>query len=218
VSGSDPAILAWLASASATDNCGSVTSFTSDVPAFFPVGTTVVTWTARDPNGNQSQCSSSVVVADTTPPAITAQLTSCCLWPPNHEIVDVGTYQVVDACDPSAAGTAVVTVTSDEPPAQGAGGPKHCADAVVEGNHISLRSERSGDNGRVYGITITAKDASGNPGTLKVQGGCAGCSGAVCVPHDQSSPSAGEDRPPTRPSGVCNATDDGQTYNALACQ
>jgi hypothetical protein len=128
------------------------------------------------------------------------------LWPPSHNIEDVGTYEVVDVCDPKAAGSAVVTVTSDEPTAQGAGGPKHCADAVVEGNHISVRSERSGDNGRVYGISIAAKDASGNVGNLKVQGGCTGCSGAVCVPHDQSSP-----------EGVCSAIDDGQTYDALVC-
>lgn len=39
--------------ASATDNCG-VLSLTSDAPACFPVGTTTVTWTATDVNGNVS--------------------------------------------------------------------------------------------------------------------------------------------------------------------
>ncbi len=39
--------------ASATDNC-SVLSLISDAPACFPVGTTTVTWTATDVNGNVS--------------------------------------------------------------------------------------------------------------------------------------------------------------------
>ena len=39
--------------ATATDNCG-VLSLTSDAPGCFPVGTTVVTWTATDIHGNVS--------------------------------------------------------------------------------------------------------------------------------------------------------------------
>jgi hypothetical protein len=39
--------------ASATDNC-SILSLTSNAPACFPVGTTTVTWTATDVNGNVS--------------------------------------------------------------------------------------------------------------------------------------------------------------------
>jgi hypothetical protein len=208
VSGSDPASLVWLASASATDNCGSVASFVNDAPTFFPLGTTLVTWTARDPSGNQSQCSSTVTVADTTAPAITAQMSACCMWPPNHELVDVGSYQAVDVCDPNAGASVTASVTSDEPTASanGSGGPKHCADAVVENQRISLRSERSGEgNGRVYSISLSAKDASGNVGKLTVSGAACGCSGSVCVSHDQSAP------------GACGSTDDGQGYNALVC-
>jgi len=209
VSGSDPAVQAWLALASAKDNCGSVASFTSNAPAFFPLGTTVVTWTAKDPKGNQSQCSSTVTVADTTAPAITTQMSTCCLWPPTHELVDVGSYQAVDVCDPTAVSSVTATVTSDEPTGstQGPGGPKHCADAVVDNQRISLRSERSGDNGRVYSISISAKDASGNVANKTVSGAACGCAGSVCVPHDQSTS-----------SGTCSASDDGQKYNALVCQ
>lgn len=223
VAGSDPDIQAWLASATASDNCGQV-SITNDAPAFFPLGETVVTWTATDDKGNSSHCSSSVRVTDTTPPAVTVNITACCLWPPDHKFVDVGTYSAVDVCDPGAAGTAAVAVTSDEPSesAPGAGGPDHCPDAQAEGGHISLRAERSGaaghDNGRVYEITVTAHDASGNVRTRHVSNGaCRGCPGAVCVPHDQNPKSPGQ-TPGNDPGGACDALDDGQNYNAFVCQ
>jgi Ca2+-binding RTX toxin-like protein len=40
-----------LGPATAVDDCGSVT-VTNDAPAKFPLGTTIVTWTAKDPAGN----------------------------------------------------------------------------------------------------------------------------------------------------------------------
>lgn len=57
---------------SPTDNCG-IQSLTSNYNpgATFPVGTTTVTYTATDVNGNQSQCSFTVTVIDNTAPAVT---------------------------------------------------------------------------------------------------------------------------------------------------
>jgi Ca2+-binding RTX toxin-like protein len=43
---------ASIGQASATDNCGGVVSVTNDAPAQFPLGTTIVTWTATDARGN----------------------------------------------------------------------------------------------------------------------------------------------------------------------
>ncbi len=62
------ALSEWFASASATDNCGNLASFSNDAPSSFPIGTTLVTWMATDSSGNQSQCSSSVTVTDTSKP------------------------------------------------------------------------------------------------------------------------------------------------------
>ncbi|KPJ64049.1 hypothetical protein AMK68_02510, partial [candidate division KD3-62 bacterium DG_56] len=58
-------------SAEATDNCG-VVSLTNDGPAtgIFPVGETLVTWTACDAAGNCSSCGQLVTVNDTEPPSI----------------------------------------------------------------------------------------------------------------------------------------------------
>jgi len=47
-------------------------TITSDAPATYALGTTVVTWTATDANGNVSTSTQSVTVIDTTPPSVTA--------------------------------------------------------------------------------------------------------------------------------------------------
>jgi len=58
--------------ASATDNCVNV-SVTNDIPSgnVFPVGTTVVTYTATDDAGNMATCTIDVIVNDTETPTIT---------------------------------------------------------------------------------------------------------------------------------------------------
>jgi len=53
------------------DNCG-VASTTSDAPATFPVGTTMVTWTVTDVHGNSSTATQTVTVTDNEKPTITA--------------------------------------------------------------------------------------------------------------------------------------------------
>jgi Ca2+-binding RTX toxin-like protein len=66
-----------LGAATSTDDCGSV-SVTNDAPAKFPLGVTVVTWTARDPSGNTTVRTQTV----------TAELgddSSCC--PPGTNII-----------------------------------------------------------------------------------------------------------------------------------
>jgi hypothetical protein len=92
-----------------------------------------------------------------------------------------------------------VVVTSDEATAtdKGAGGATHSPDATVTCNSsgacaVQLRAERSGDkDGRVYVITTTATDDSGN-------GSSASCK--VVVDHDQGKGGA--------------AVDSGQKYDA----
>jgi hypothetical protein len=54
---------------SAADNC-SVASVTSNAPATFPLGTTVVTWTVLDGSGNSATCTQSVTVVDNELPTI----------------------------------------------------------------------------------------------------------------------------------------------------
>lgn len=75
---SDPAIVSFLASARATDIVTPSPTITTDAPAFFPPGTTQVTFTAVDAAGNTTSGTSTVTIVasavaqpparDTTPP------------------------------------------------------------------------------------------------------------------------------------------------------
>jgi hypothetical protein len=61
---------ASLGTATATDNCGPVTVTRSPTGNTFPVGTTMVTWTATDGAGNHTTATQIVTVIDNTPPVI----------------------------------------------------------------------------------------------------------------------------------------------------
>ncbi|HEY6045405.1 MAG TPA: HYR domain-containing protein, partial [Pyrinomonadaceae bacterium] len=68
---------ATLGTASAGDNCSAVSISRSGVPAgnFFPIGTTIVTYTAND-GSNTNMVTQKVTVTDNTPPRITAPASS----------------------------------------------------------------------------------------------------------------------------------------------
>ncbi len=51
----------------ASDNCGGLKPATHDAPAFFPAGTTTVTWTVEDAAGNRSTAAQRVTVANADP-------------------------------------------------------------------------------------------------------------------------------------------------------
>jgi hypothetical protein len=173
--------------ATAVDNCSGVTvaGVRSDglaLNAPYPVGMTTITWTATDASNNTDSCNQTITVNDTEPPVITAAVSENCLWPPNHDLVDVGmTLSVADNCTPAAQILVDVIVTSDESPDRSKGAGNFSPDAVVTGTHVNrvvrLRRERmGGSDGRVYLIRITATDQFNNS-SLKVL--------RVGVPHSQ---------------------------------
>lgn len=69
VEATGPQTLVELGQATADDSCPLVT-ITNNAPTTFPVGTTVVTWTATDANGNTSTNDQRIVVQDTVPPVL----------------------------------------------------------------------------------------------------------------------------------------------------
>ncbi len=104
-------------------------------------------------------------IVDNQPPRVHVSVEKKSLWPPDHRMVDIGLkYSVVDNCDPGPQ--VMIKITSDEPTASDAssGGEKYSPDAVIEKNgKVLLRAECAKDgDGRVYKITITARDSSGN--------------------------------------------------------
>lgn len=107
--------------------------------------------------------------ADTTPPVITSLTPSTAtLWPPNHKLVPIAlTASATDAV--GVTSLKIISVTSNEPD-NGLGDGDTANDIAITGDlTLNLRAERSGKgNGRIYTITVEAKDAAGNASTKTV--------------------------------------------------
>ncbi|HEU4509450.1 MAG TPA: HYR domain-containing protein, partial [Pyrinomonadaceae bacterium] len=152
----------------AIDDCMAVTISRSGVPAnnVFPVGQTLITYTATDNAGNETSVTQSVTVIDNTSPVISNPVASpSTLWPPNGEMVDVTVnYQAADNC--GVLGTKLI-VSSNDPDA---------ADwEVLDAHRVRLRAKRTArSRARLYTITIIAEDVHGNLSRQNV---------TVTVPH-----------------------------------
>ena len=120
-----------------------------------------------------------IIHADTMPPAFKSlDASPGTLRPPNHKMVDVTvSAEVVDLID-GAPTARIVSVSSDEP-VDGTGDGDTSPDWEITGDlTLRLRAERAGTgSGRVYTITVEARDYSGNT-TLETI--------SVTVPKNQS--------------------------------
>src|SRR5574340_786066 len=95
--------------ATGTDDSG-IASITSNAPSKFPLGITMVTWTAIDNGGNVAKAVQKITVTDTTPPVLTApQPVTVEAKTPDHNSIDIGLPSVNDA-------VGVESVTNDAPP------------------------------------------------------------------------------------------------------
>ena len=117
----------------------------------------------------------SIVPIDTTPPTLTVTLSPATLWPPNNKLMPVSaSITVKDDYDPEPE-IKLESITSSEVLAaddiQG-------AQLGTDDRSFSLAAKRAGNNmaGRIYTVTYSATDASGNKATA---------SATVTVPHDQ---------------------------------
>ena len=133
-------------------------------------GSTTVTLTVTDNKAASNGCTGTVAVVDKTPPTISGVSAAPSeLWPPNKKMVDVTiNYTASDNCAQPTCN--ISSVTSNEPIS-----PSDYA--IVDAHHVKLRADRLGSgNGRIYTITVTCKDTSGNSSIQTVK---------VTVPHDQ---------------------------------
>ncbi|MBL7745570.1 MAG: T9SS type A sorting domain-containing protein [Chitinophagaceae bacterium] len=152
---------------------------TSGLPrgSFFPVGMTVNTFVAYMPSGATATCSFSVTIKDQQPPDITGLNASpSSLWPANHKMKNVSVnYDTWDNC---GIVSSTLAVSSNEP-VNGTGDGDTAPDwSITDNHHVMLRAERSGTgDGRIYTITITGTDASGNTSVKTTR---------VVVPHNQN--------------------------------
>jgi len=162
---------------SVLDNCDVDPMVENDAPALFPMGSTLVTWTATDDSGNFASDTQNVTVQDTTAPEITVEVSPDELWVPNHKMVTVtATVEATDICDPNPT-VSLLSVTSSEDD-DGIGDGSTADDIeIIDDFTVNLRAERSGTGtGRVYTLTYQAEDASGNKQTAEA---------TVWVPRDQ---------------------------------
>jgi uncharacterized repeat protein (TIGR01451 family) len=158
--------------ATASDNCGPVTITRSPSGNTFGVGTTTITWTAKDGANNVTTATQTITVIDNTPPVITLNGQTPSMWPPNHkyQTFTVGNFvsSVFDNCGGVSVGDVVITnVTSDETE-NGNGDGNTLNDIVIAADckSVQLRSERDGGgDGRVYTITFRLTDTHGNSTT-----------------------------------------------------
>jgi uncharacterized repeat protein (TIGR01451 family) len=150
-------------SVTADDNCAGVMIVSDHLSGTaFAIGTTTVTITATDSTGNVTTGTFTVTINDPQAPTITNEsVDKSSLWPPNHQMENIVVNY--NAGDNSGGVTTTLSVTSNEP-INGTGDGDTAPDWEVVNDHlVRLRSERAGGgNGRIYTITITATDASGN--------------------------------------------------------
>jgi hypothetical protein len=134
-------------------------------------GSYTITYSATDGRGNTAIRTRTVNVVDTAAPTLSLK-PDIQLWPPNHKYQTVTMSQMVqsvsDACH-AAFGlndVRIEKVTSDEPDnAKGNSDGETIKDILIAADckSVQLRAERDErKNGRVYTITLRARDASGN--------------------------------------------------------
>ena len=120
------------------------------------------TYKANDGTVDSNAAATATIhIADTQPPVINASLANTSLWPPNHDMVNVGL--AFSATDNTGVASTQLAVFSDEDDVAPAGGEESPDAMNIGSGTLRLRSERSGNgDGRVYLIRVTATDGSSN--------------------------------------------------------
>jgi len=90
------------------DDLVDIISITSDSPDTFPLGETVITWTATDSSGNSATATQTVTVVDTTAPSVTAPNSIEVEATSIDNTVEIGNPVYDDLVD-------IISVTSDSP-------------------------------------------------------------------------------------------------------
>ena len=117
----------------------------------------------------------SMVKGDAIPPTLSVTLSPAILWPPNGKLISIKAVLTVSDNYDSSPEIKLESITSNE--TQSANDIQD-AQFGTDDRQFSLAAKRAGTNlaGRIYTVTYSATDASGNKATA---------SASVTVPHDQ---------------------------------
>ncbi len=143
---------------------------------FRGLGTFTVSLVVNDGFFDSPADTAVVEIRDTTPPVLTVTDLPTELWPPNHKMIAIHpTVTATDRVDPDPVVTLAITSNESD---DGTGDGNTSGDfAIRTPSDFDLRAERSGPgSGRVYRLTWTATDDSGNSTTVTRQ---------ISVPHDR---------------------------------
>jgi hypothetical protein len=160
------------------DPDGEAVTLTQSPPGPYSLGPTLVTLTVTDTLNVSATCTGTVTVKDTTPPVVASSVATSQLWPPSHDLQNVGlAASATDNCTPNPV-IAVKAIYSTEPDLGPDADSNFSPDAKNIGiGTLRLRSERPGGGQRIYLNVVQATDGSGN-----IAYSCT----AVTVPQSQS--------------------------------
>lgn len=140
-----------------TDNCSIIKSFTSDFSrgSLFPLGTTIVTYTAIDNANNQDTCQFKVLVRDTIRPIFIKKPSSFSVEVSASTCDAQGNWQELEATDNTTIDASCsqykVTLTSNRKP----------TDRLPLGaNVVTYTAKDDSDNERSYSFTVTVVDTT----------------------------------------------------------
>ncbi|WP_127128899.1 family 10 glycosylhydrolase [Pseudoflavitalea rhizosphaerae] len=133
------------------------------------VNNLIVSLQAKDEANNGTSCQFGLLVKDSIAPVISnAMASETQLWPATTQMRNVAIdYDVADNC---SGVTTSLSVTSSEPVTGGAYGNTAPDWVIVNDHMVQLRAERGiFSSGRVYTISITATDSTGNSSQRQLQ-------------------------------------------------
>src|SRR4051794_1371481 len=167
-------------------------------PAPHFAGSDSFTYQAFDGTANSNSATVSITVVDTEPPAVNPSLRTSVLWPPDHNLLNVGFAFTATDNSPGTISTSV-DVFSNEDDVTTAGGDQSPDAKSIAAGTLRLRAERNATgNGRVYLIRITATDTASNTSHTCI---------AAVVPKSQSAADlSGVNAAAQAATSTCNAT------------
>jgi VCBS repeat-containing protein len=170
----------------------------SYAPAAHYAGSDSFTYHAFDGLANSNTVTVSITILDTEPPAINASLGTSVLWPPDHDLVNVGFVFTATDNSPGAISTTLAVFSNEDDVTRAGGDQSPDAKSIASGT-LRLRAERDANgNGRVYLIRMSATDASANTSRTCI---------AAVVPKSQSAEdAAGVNAMALAAISACNAT------------
>jgi len=119
--------------------------------------------------------STSITVADTSPPRLELVADPSFLWPPDHRMLPVNIeLRAADACDPDVRPILISAASSEPADAPGTGDGRTAPDIEqaeigASVTRVLLRAERSAEGpGRIYSLVYEAVDRSGNGTTGEI--------------------------------------------------